>query len=82
MGKIWTYKTQFGSFVITQKESAYDLFFHEQFGDVVRMHHSEDLPEILSFLLTTKRIKTENAVYTLDVSKLGIPSNLDNWDES
>jgi len=76
---MWSYKTQFGTFVIKKTDTLYELFFHEQFGDVVRLTHNENLAEIWSYLLTIKRIKTQNSSYALDVSQLGIPTALCNW---
>jgi len=84
MDKTWSYMIHVtpsvtGKFVIKQTDASYELWFYERFGDKERMHYAENLPEIWSFLLTTKRIKTQNASYVLDVSKLGIPTKLSEW---
>jgi hypothetical protein len=82
-GKTWSHKiyvgaAYFGEFVIKSEGEDYELFFYEQFGDVVRLY-SAKLEELWSCLLTTKRVKTENTTYEIDVSKLDIPTDLNEW---
>ena len=67
-------------FIIEQKDEYYYLSFYEQFGDSTHLHHSKDLTEIFSFLLTTHTVRTQNAVYKITSSmRLKIPPELSEW---
>jgi len=84
MDKTWSYMFNFspdvtGTIVIKQRNTGYELYFHEHFGDKRLMYNDDNLEAIWSFLLTTKSIETEHGLYTPEMSKLGIPTNLNDW---
>jgi hypothetical protein len=68
-----------GTFIIKFDGTNYDLLFRESVGNKFRLHNSNNLEEIWSFLLTIKNIPSPNGSYALDVSKLEIPMDLDQW---
>ena len=84
MDKTWSYTVPLtsndtGTFVIKSVNADYILIFCDQWGNVVHLYNDKNLPEIWSYLLTIKTIKTKNAIYSLDMSKLGIPTDLTAW---